>query len=75
MGVFYELDEALKKQTPRKPNLSGNHSYLCPNCNRFLDRHEQAHGNIDIPYCKWCGQKLDWTALDNEWRDKDADKG
>lgn len=33
---------------------------ICPNCKRFISRYEQSHGRIEIPYCKWCGQKLQW---------------
>lgn len=51
---------ALKKQIPTKPNNTATRSPLCPSCNRFIDRHEHKHGNIDIPHCKWCGQALDW---------------
>jgi len=53
--------EALQLRVEKKPKRSETGAYyVCPNCNRFLDRHEQSHGNIDIPHCKWCGQKLDW---------------
>ena len=52
--------EALEKQIPKKPIYSGGHEYICPNCNRFTRKREQQHGNIIIPYCKWCGQALDW---------------
>ncbi len=52
---------ALDKQNSKKPHKSESGMfYICPCCDRFIDRNEQAHGNIDIPYCKWCGQKLDW---------------
>ena len=53
-------EKALEKQIPTKPNLSGTRATVCPSCNRFIDRHEQKHGNIDILCCKWCGQALDW---------------
>ena len=52
--------EALKRLTPTKPNKSETMADLCPCCNRFIDRHEHSHGNIDIPHCKWCGQAIDW---------------
>lgn len=58
------LAEAVMKQTPTRPLLSDSKLYfLCPNpkCNRFVDRHEPAHGNIDIRNCKWCGQAFDWS--------------
>lgn len=57
---------AIRKQIPTPPGRSSSGATLCPSCNRFLDRHEQKHGNLDIPYCKWCGQAIDWKgALDN----------
>lgn len=34
---------------------------VCPVCNKFIKKHEQSHGNIVIPHCKWCGQKIDWS--------------
>lgn len=55
------LDEALKKQIAQKPERSDSGMfYICPSCQRFIERNEQSHGNIDIPFCKWCGQALDW---------------
>ena len=61
--AFEKAIEALKKQVPQKPSPCTNQKsnlYICPSCNRFIAKNEQSHGNIDIPYCKWCGQKLDW---------------
>lgn len=59
------VKEALGKQIKKKPKLSTAKSTvcpnLCPNCGRFIDMHEQKHGNIEIPCCKWCGQALDWS--------------
>lgn len=52
--------DALKKAVPTKPNNSETRAPLCPFCNRFIDRKEHKHGNIDIPHCKWCGQALNW---------------
>jgi len=67
MGMIYELDEALRKQKPRKPARAKTYGlYICPSCDRFIERHEQSHGNIEIPYCKWCGQRIDWRAIDND---------
>lgn len=54
--------EALKKQIPAKPGRARSGAPLCPCCDRFLNRHEQSHGRIDIPFCKWCGQAIDWEA-------------
>lgn len=67
MGILLDVNIAIEKSTPKMPNRSESRAFfVCPSCNRFLERHEQSHGNIDIPYCKWCGQKLDWGAFDNE---------
>lgn len=52
---------ALEKQIPKKPNKINTKANVCPCCNRFIDRHEQKHGNLNIPYCKWCGQAIDWS--------------
>ena len=55
-----ELLRIFEGATPQKSD-SGMY-YVCPNpnCNKFVQRNEQSHGKIDIPYCKWCGQKFDW---------------
>ena len=60
-GFWIGKSEAEEKQIPKKPHdTEGGMFFTCPNCRRFLTRREHAHGNIDIPYCKWCGQRLDW---------------
>lgn len=57
---------AIRKQIPTPPGRSSSGATLCPSCNRFMDRHEQRHGKLDIPHCKWCGQAIDWKgALGN----------
>lgn len=52
--------EALEKQLPKKPEevvgaIYGI-SYECKNCGSEIEP-------LDIyeDYCKWCGQRLDWT--------------
>lgn len=58
--------EALEKQIPKTPQKSGNSTFhICPTCSKFIKQREQSHGNISIPCCKWCGQKLDWDGVDN----------
>ena len=59
--AFETAMEALDKLVAKKPIYSGGHEYICPNCNRFIRKREHQHGNIIIPYCKWCGQALDWS--------------
>lgn len=55
-----DINEAIEKQIPKTPGTTKTMARTCPNCYRFIDRHEEMHGNIDIPCCKWCGQALDW---------------
>lgn len=55
--------EALEKQIPKKPKRSGKYG-VCPSCSRLIERYEQKHGNIEIPHCKWCGKKLDWSEVE-----------
>ena len=65
-AAFETAVEALEKQIEKKPNKSDSgFFYLCPNCERFVHRHENSHGNIDIPYCKMCGQALNWSGENN----------
>lgn len=53
---------ALEKRTPQKlENSYSGMYYVCPSCRRFIDKNEHAHGNINIPFCKWCGQAFDWS--------------
>lgn len=57
------IRSSIERLTPKEPKISGNGAYyICPNkdCRRLIERREQAHGNIDIPHCKWCGQALEW---------------
>lgn len=55
----------VRKNTKQKPKRSDSGMfYICPCCNRFINRHERAYGNIDIRHCKWCGQALDWSDKD-----------
>lgn len=63
---------ALEKQVPKKPKRTGHIIYdifghgqefcVCPasSCRRFIFQNETSHGKNDIPYCKWCGQAIDW---------------
>lgn len=54
---------AVDKQIKKKPTLSGSgHFHVCPNCKKLIEKNERSHGRIDIPYCKWCGQLLDWES-------------
>lgn len=35
-----------------------NNLYICPKCDRFVERFERSHGNNEIRHCKWCGCKM-----------------
>ena len=57
--------EALKRQTPQKPNLEGDgyadgvlvyDTWICPNCEK---RYEVDYDEYD--YCPHCGQAIDWS--------------
>ena len=68
-GYWIGKSEAEEKQMPKKPERDGGSIfYRCPNfqCRKSLTRREHAHGNVDIPYCKWCGQALDWSKEEDE---------
>ena len=52
--------KALEKQIPKRAKKSESGMFnICPTCSKFINRREKSHGNIDIPRCKWCGQKVD----------------
>lgn len=36
--------------------------YICPECNRFIERFEHSHGHNEIKHCKWCGCKMVYEA-------------
>lgn len=53
----YTIIEALKKQIPRKTTGFFN---ICPVCG------EQNRRNFNnISFCQYCGQKLDWSEVDD----------
>ena len=49
-----EVQEAIEKQTPKKPKKDIVH-YRCPNCDAMLNTYDTCE------YCNYCGQKLDWS--------------
>ncbi len=55
--VFDTAIEALEKQLPMIPTEEGNYFlvYKCPKCEKVLA--------IGVPYCPYCGQKLDWSEI------------
>lgn len=51
------IREALEKQIPMKP-IKAEYDYNCPICGyEYL---------INQNYCQYCGQKLDWSEVENE---------
>ncbi len=61
------LTECVEKQCKKPPTLGQMtvNVLRCPSCTRLLavDRNGKIDGDKD-PYCKRCGQKLDWRAYD-----------
>ena len=60
------LQELVDKETPKKVNIGkedysslskGVYDICCPCCEELLGFTDQ---NIIIPYCPFCGQKLEW---------------
>ena len=65
---LYRTEEALEKQTARKPyfgkalgykNISG---YLCPICNNWLLYPDELP-TVRDSFCSCCGQKIDWSEV------------
>lgn len=66
------VQELVDKETPMKINIGkkdysslskGVYDICCPCCEELLGFTNQ---NIIIPYCPFCGQKLDWSDEDME---------
>lgn len=57
IGTLEECREAVEKQTDEKPTAVlgtfGGKEYECKNCGSDV-----CYGD---EYCRWCGQKLDWS--------------
>lgn len=59
--LLAEIERLSKRDSPLMPQMSDSGAFfICPNCDKLIEKHERAHGNIIIPHCKWCGQALDW---------------
>lgn len=60
------LDEALKKQIPKKPNVvtveKYKVSYECPRCGQ-KHVNEWCGPEWKLPFCSTCGQALDWNDI------------
>ncbi len=56
---------ALEKQIPKKPTHEATlyKCFTCPNCKNVVDEFIDFRGEktrVITPYCKFCGQNLDW---------------
>ncbi len=65
---YYEIGTAIKaleKQIPKKFEIWNGQCY-CPNCNKLFGNYSQLKTLIhwEMPYCKFCGQALDWSDTD-----------
>ena len=60
--TFDSLLEAREKQTAKKIEIF-NEQASCPNCKHLFGRMDVVKKLItwDMPHCKNCGQKLDWS--------------
>ena len=56
--------EALRKQDPMKP-IHKEKNFYCPNCDHWL-LWDDAIPNEWDNYCAICGQKIDWTGVQND---------
>ena len=53
--LYIAIIDALSKQIPRKPEKT-RREIVCPRCRTLVGSN---------PYCKYCGQKLDWEGQTN----------
>lgn len=56
------VNDAVEKQIKKKIEV-WNGQASCPCCNKLFGEMKIINNLIswDMDYCKWCGQKLDWT--------------
>ena len=65
--VFVYALEALYRQLPKKPKESDNdEAVCCPACGSVIHRYDSTHSECSVPFCKWCGQLLNWQEFDSE---------
>lgn len=64
------LKELVDKDTPKKvvetfydlQESDLDNEFHCPSCKEtIMDREQLEDGYMKIPYCYYCGQKLDWS--------------
>lgn len=62
---------AINRITPKKPghNATIRNACTCPRCSNVVDEFTEFRGQrlrVTSPYCKFCGQALDWGDGDEE---------
>lgn len=64
LQAMKQCKEALNKQIPKKYELF-NGQCSCPNCKALFGSFTQLKNLIhwEMPYCKFCGQALDWSEI------------
>ena len=63
------VKEALEKQIPKKVTHEATlyHCCTCPTCKNVIDEFTDFTGKkyrVTVQYCKFCGQKLDWSDIE-----------
>lgn len=58
LGTLQEVREAVEKQKRKKPRAITNRCYVCPHCGLV------ASIKIKHNYCDACGQRIDWTEVE-----------
>lgn len=61
-----QVIRAVKKAIPKNPHFSlFNGCFWCPECERLIKHKVEDDSEINISYCPYCGQALDWGDTDN----------
>ena len=59
---------ALEKQIPKKPTHEATRyiNNTCPYCKNVIDNIDRCGNRILEPFCKFCGQAIDWSEENDE---------
>ncbi len=69
-----DIEAAVKSWTPEEPLFrEGSDKTYCPGCKHPISRYAKGHGNYEVSFCKWCGQKIDWSVLDKNMDEEECD--